>query len=409
MEKINIPLVFEGESNIFNSNERGFFDCDVFNRRIPIPLQFFKPLISVHLLDDIPDLDWFIFPIIIDEPSILLPILVNPHNPKYGFWSLVPDKIINSLKNDKGWIFIDICLEPASGDMIDKVLRHFDKDNDFPVHRVIFNHFPGNHQTKPNYYSLPTWSEIAFIYEKDIVKSLPEEFIGNLPAFITRKVDLQKIKRKKFCLFNMRWWKHAGATFIQDSIVYKLNLEKYGHVSYDNPTFDLTSNLKQLNKNYPKWKVSNFDKNFKECEHFLEEEIDLHNAGIFSDFSIVIEAYYDHWVSTTPFITEKIFRTIKAKKPFILIGQKNSLSTFHNYGYKSFHPYIDESYDNHNNNLRAVSALSEIIKLLDKSESEMEEMNLALQPVFDHNIANFDKRVAELYNLFVCLKNGIRP
>ena len=53
----------------------------------------------------------------------------------------------------------------------------------------------------------------------------------------------------------MRWWKHAGAIFIQDAILQRLNLEKYGHVSYDNPTFDLTSNLKQLNKNYPKWKV----------------------------------------------------------------------------------------------------------------------------------------------------------
>ena len=61
------------------------------------------------------------------------------------------------------------------------------------------------------------------------------------------------------------------------------------------------------------------------------------------------------------------------------------------------------------NNLRAVSALSEIIKLLDKSESEIEEMNLALQPVFDHNIANFDSRIYELYNLFVCLKNNVRP
>ena len=101
MEKINIPLVFEGESNIFNSNERGFFDCDVFNRRIPIPLQFFKPLISVHSLEDIPNLDWFIFPIIIDEPFMLLPTLANSDNPKYGFWSLVPDKIIESLKRSE--------------------------------------------------------------------------------------------------------------------------------------------------------------------------------------------------------------------------------------------------------------------------------------------------------------------
>ena len=409
MEKIEIPLVFDGYSNIFKSNEHSFFDCDIFERRIPIPLQFFKPLISVHSLEDIPNLDWFIFPIIIDESFILLPTLANSNNPKYGFWSLVPDTIIESLRNNKGWIFIDICLEPAQNGILNAVAEQFNMVNEFPVHRVIFNHFPGKHKIKPNFFSLPTWPEIGFIYKEGLIKSLPQEFIGNLPAFKTRKVDLQNIKRKKFCLFNMRWWKHVGATFIQDSIVYKLNLEKYGHVSYDNPTFDLTNNLKQLNKNYPKWKVSNFDKNFKECEHFLEEEIDLHNAGIFSDFSIVIEAYYDHWVSTTPFITEKIFRTIKAKKPFILIGQKNSLSTFHNYGYKSFHPYIDESYDNHNNNLRAVSALSEIIKLLDKSESEMEEMNLALQPIFDHNIANFDKRVAELYNLFVCLKNGIRP
>ena len=409
MEKINIPLVFEGESNIFNSNEWGFFDCEVFNRRIPIPLQFFKPLLSVHSLEDIPDLDWFIFPIIIDEPFMLLPTLANSDNPKYGFWSLVPDKIIESLKNDKGWIFIDICIEPAQNGLLNSVAEQFNTVNDFPVHRVIFNHFPGKHKVKPNFFSLPTWPEIGWIYEKRFIKSLPEEFIGNVPGFTYNKSIQNNLNKKKFCLFNVRWWKHAGAIFIQDAILQRLNLEKYGHVSYDNPTFDLTSNLKQLNKNYPKWKVSDFNKNFKECEHFLETEIDLHNAALSSHFSIVIEAYYDFWISATPFITEKIFRTIKAKRPFIVIGQQNSLTTFHEYGYKSFHPYIDESYDIHNNNLRAVSALSEIIKLLDKSESELEEMNLALQPVFDHNISNFDKRVAELYNLFVCLKNNVRP
>ena len=114
MEIIDIPLVFDGYSNIFKSNDYDFFDCEVFKRRIPIPLQFFKPLISVYTLDDIPNLDWFIFPIVIDEPSILLPTLVSPYNPKYGFWSLVPDKIIDSLKN----MGIEVQLDPVTGEIL---------------------------------------------------------------------------------------------------------------------------------------------------------------------------------------------------------------------------------------------------------------------------------------------------
>ena len=48
-----------------------------------------------------------------------------------------------------------------------------------------------------------------------------------------------------------------------------------------------------------------------------------------------------------PFITEKTYRNIKYKKPFIIMGQHISLASLHKLGYKTFHPLIDESYDSY--------------------------------------------------------------
>jgi hypothetical protein len=64
----------------------------------------------------------------------------------------------------------------------------------------------------------------------------------------------------------------------------------------------------------------------------------------------------DSWISViseasfadkdgTCFISEKTFKPISCSHPFIIWGNKNSLHYMREMGYKTFHPYIDETYD----------------------------------------------------------------
>ena len=64
---------------------------------------------------------------------------------------------------------------------------------------------------------------------------------------------------------------------------------------------------------------------------------DFNNTAI----SVVLETVFDHRVH----LTEKILRPIACGHPFILAGGPGSLAVLQKYGFLTFAPYIDESYD----------------------------------------------------------------
>ena len=63
-----------------------------------------------------------------------------------------------------------------------------------------------------------------------------------------------------------------------------------------------------------------------------------------SYFSVVSETYFFN--SNPTFITEKTYKPIAYKHPFIIVGTHNILKHLHSKGYKTFDGIIDESYDN---------------------------------------------------------------
>lgn len=60
--------------------------------------------------------------------------------------------------------------------------------------------------------------------------------------------------------------------------------------------------------------------------------------------SVVSEASFSD-TENTCFLSEKSFKPIACHHPFIIFGNKNSLEYLKDMGYRTFHPYIDESYD----------------------------------------------------------------
>jgi len=58
---------------------------------------------------------------------------------------------------------------------------------------------------------------------------------------------------------------------------------------------------------------------------------------------IVTENTFDY---PTPKLTEKSFRPIICKRLFIIVGPPYTLKMLHSIGIKTFHPFINENYDN---------------------------------------------------------------
>ncbi len=103
-----------------------------------------------------------------------------------------------------------------------------------------------------------------------------------------------------------------------------------------------------------------------------------------------------HVVSETVFyykklhLTEKIFKPIVSRRPFILIAAPGNLAYLKSYGFKTFDRWIDESYDNEQDDDKRISmAVSQLEKLCELSMDELRDMQKEMQDILDYNFDHF--------------------
>ena len=84
--------------------------------------------------------------------------------------------------------------------------------------------------------------------------------------------------------------------------------------------------------------------------------------------------------------TEKTHKFHLAKMPFILCGMPGSLKVLREQGYKTFSPFINETYDLiENDEERSVAIADEITRLCQQTDEWWYETLVELQPRLDHN------------------------
>lgn len=123
-----------------------------------------------------------------------------------------------------------------------------------------------------------------------------------------------------------------------------------------------------------------------------------------SYFSIVNETLffsnktqYDSFSYDGVFFSEKIFKPFAAKHPFVLFGYHRSLKWLKELGYKTFHPYINEEYDEVVDDIsRLQIAMDEVERLCNLSHSEWQQLQENIKPIIEHNyqfVNDFNKDV----------------
>lgn len=95
----------------------------------------------------------------------------------------------------------------------------------------------------------------------------------------------------------------------------------------------------------------------------------IYDKMLSSGINVVIESHFDPFWNfkgykhedfrqfSPAFPTEKIYKAIACNRPFILLSTPEFLKEFRQLGYKTFHPYIDETYDtivNEENRMNAI-------------------------------------------------------
>ena len=89
---------------------------------------------------------------------------------------------------------------------------------------------------------------------------------------------------------------------------------------------------------------------------------------------------------TSIFFSEKIYKPIVLKHPFILLGRTHSLKVLREHGYKTFSPFIDESYDDIvEDHLRMDAVVRELQRLDNFSENDWLKFQENITEILEHN------------------------
>jgi hypothetical protein len=140
------------------------------------------------------------------------------------------------------------------------------------------------------------------------------------------------------------------------------------------------SNIKQL----PELRID-----FTDQDHIPNQSMILSPMTQLMQSFVFVVTETCYWQHKTH-LTEKIFKPIALRMPFILLGCAHNLAYFREYGFRTFGDYWDESYDSIEDPVLRLQAATQVIKKLsDMSPTEQKAMLTDMQPVLDHN-----------YNLF---------
>jgi hypothetical protein len=85
-------------------------------------------------------------------------------------------------------------------------------------------------------------------------------------------------------------------------------------------------------------------------------------------------------------LTEKVFKTIANKHPALLVSPPHSLIKLRELGYKTFSPWIDESYDLElNDSKRMLKVVAEIKRLCELKPDELSKFLTNVKSICDYN------------------------
>lgn len=130
----------------------------------------------------------------------------------------------------------------------------------------------------------------------------------------------------------------------------------------------------------------------------IDQHCNIHHYYRSFFVEIVCETYYS---GSTFFPTEKLWRSIALKTPFIVQGPQNFLSNLHKLGFKTFSQWWDEGYSEDPGGWQVQEIIKVIDYLSNKTVAELEQLYKDMQSVIEHNYQLFCQMTPED---FKCLK-----
>lgn len=325
-----------------------------------------------------------------------------------------PPKLLNGLSLDSAWVSIKQSYNDNFSNFEDNKINVFCFIGEYHnmVEEILCNskvYHEINGKLK-NYYiflSPHTYPDNLKIEYKDYFTVIEEPL---LYSYYTDKfvnnIDINKNKKLHFLSLNNR------ASPNRQSLFYffnKFSLLDKAYFSYLGELYRAPfKSYKEIynicaGENIP-WYLNNLDIDT------LNEKIPLKIAGdqfLKNDWSFSQDFYYtDTFCSIVmetycaekyPFLTEKTFKPIAFFHPFILNSNKGGLKLLQELGFKTFHDFWDESYDEYNGNRRLEAMFHLILEIGNWSTEKISQMYTDMLPILEHNHNHFFNELPQMF------------
>ena len=211
---------------------------------------------------------------------------------------------------------------------------------------------------------------------------------------------------------------HLVANLIEQDLL------PYGHVSlFHNGWKETIEDPENLLDNRARLKIYNALKDRTEplIIDTAEPNGSLSANVVFEDltsalFHVVTETVY---FMPKLHLTEKVFKPIVAKRPFLLVSTPGSLAYLKSYGFRTFDRWIDESYDQEPDHYIRIEKITfELAKLCAMPPALLKQMHQEMQEVLEYNFNHFyttfkdlivDELVDNFSGILMQINNGRDP
>jgi len=379
-----------------------------------------------------------------DDTQFILPISCFGLNAYLGlydegdektFLDFTNDKIIDLIRNKHGYILISYIQEGHVTRRNYKELHNELFKRKIPANKVLLasSNLNGKKQYKIFCDNMPTLTkEKIHILEANHMLEASNEIYNNVlinnydkridkvqpykQSFVSKKDldDMRDTIREKYFLSYNRVIREYRLALV--AMIYEMGLDDKGIISLGAEKVDsafggvwpnkisdfiedkkqneiVSDALKKIKPLYPIDADGDIDANWI---YDKEGEIIGGMVGQWSNFShqykriyfnIVTEScYYEDCI----YMSEKIFKPISNLVPFIIVSNPFFLAKLREIGFKTFHPWIDESYDEEtNNDKRFFMILDEIKRLCSMSKEEIHKWYYEMEDILLHNQKHF--------------------
>ena len=310
--------------------------------------------------------------------------------------SVIPNDILSEIIKGNIFLLASCCNEAHT--FIVKQLY----DTDIPPENIIL--FSENKNVVTEVYNIFKDNKPKVYWSLTFELGIKFQLYLNRFNFQNVNTLTKKVYTKKFLNFNRRWRLHRPAVV---ALLYAYQLLDKGYISLASVTDDnlnwntvYDSILKVLDDDLSLLLKQNKSEIIKLPDLYLDtNNLSVNRPRLVEDdisfeqtrelyentyFSLISETYF--FDNQTMFFTEKTFKPIAFKHPFILITGPNHLSELRGLGYRTFHPFINEDYDREQDDSKRLKLiLDEVNRLSNLNEDELFEFIDNVKPIVDHN------------------------